>query len=390
MSVPFENLASSDLVVDEIYLGGPSSNISSEVLSKLMNVGNSGGFRSRGNSKTFDLKYVVLFTTGEDIDWKDEIDPETGKFIYFGDNKAPGRELHDKRNTKMGNLILRECFDRLHNGSRQGIPPFFIFSKDVGRNVRFRGLAVPGYPGLPANEDLVAIWSIKDGYRFQNYKSVFTILDVPIIKREWIKDLLEGKGASSNYVPEEWKNWLINGTYKPLVAEKTKKYRNKLEQIPVSKKDKEIIEIIYSYFNTGQAFEPCAAAIAKLMDSNIMKYDITRATRDGGRDVVGKYKIGFGNSSIIVDFSLEAKRYALGSGVGVKQTSRLISRLRHRQFGILVTTSYVDEYTYKEIIEDEHPIIIISATDIISILSRAGYKDKETVRKWLTSNFSRD
>jgi hypothetical protein len=33
---------------------------------------------------------------------------------------------------------------------------------------------------------------------------------------------------------------------------------------------------------------------------------------------------------------------------GVREMSRLISRLRHRQFGVLVTTSYVDNQAYRE------------------------------------------
>ncbi|WP_026674053.1 restriction endonuclease [Alkalihalobacterium bogoriense] len=390
MVVSFADLPNSDLIVDELYLGGGSGNLSDEVLSKLMYVENSGGFRVRGNKKNFDLKYVVLFTTGGEIDWIDEIDIENGKFTYFGDNKKPGRELHDLRNKKMGNIILRECFNRLHSGDRSEIPPFFIFSKETGRNVRFRGLAVPGYEGMTANEDLVAIWSIKEGCRFQNYKSIFTILDVSSISREWIKDLLDDNGLMSKHVPKVWKDWKISGTYKPLKAIKSTEYRRKQEQIPTSKNDLEIIETIYYYFKTGQAFEPCAGQIAQLMDLNIINYDVTRATRDGGRDIVGKYRIGLESSSILVDFALEAKRYALGSGVGVKETSRLISRLRHRQFGILVTTSYVDEYTYKEIVEDQHPIVIISAIEIVSILKRSGYKTKETVLKWLQANFNRE
>jgi hypothetical protein len=44
---------------------------------------------------------------------------------------------------------------------------------------------------------------------------------------------------------------------------------------------------------------------------------------------------------ISLDFALEAKCYAPENGVGVKELSRLISRLRHRQFGILVTTSFL-------------------------------------------------
>ena len=70
--------------------------------------------------------------------------------------------------------------------------------------------------------------------------------------------------------------------------------------------------------------------------------EVTRRTRDGGRDALGMYRIGMRESSILVGFSVEAKCYAPGrASVGVKDLSRLISRLRHRQFGVLVTTSFV-------------------------------------------------
>lgn len=389
MAINFEDLDSADLILDEIYLGGKNGNMSDEVLSKLMYVENSGGFRARGTKKEFELKYVVLFTTGEDVDWIDEIDIENGKFTYYGDNKTPGKLLNDENSKKKGNYILEECFNRLHSGDRSKIPPFFIFQKEKGRDMRFRGIAVPGYEGITANEDLVSLWSIKNERRFQNYKSIFTILDVGFISKSWIKDLIDNKGLESEHVPKPWKDWITTGKYTPLKAIKIKGYRTKKEQIPTSRIDLEIIKTIYDYFETGQAFEPCAGRIAQLLDSNIINYEITRETRDGGRDVIGRYRIGIETSSILIDFSLEAKRYKLDSGVGVKETSRLISRLRHRQFGILVTTSYVDQYTYKEIIEDGHPIVIISAKEIVSTLKRNGYKNKDEVLKWLQTNFAR-
>ena len=71
-----------------------------------------------------------------------------------------------------------------------------------------------------------------------------------------------------------------------------------------------------------------------------------------------------------MDFALEAKCYGPSESVGVRQVSRLISRLRHRQFGILVTTSYLDVYAYKEIKEDQHPILVIAARDIADLVSR--------------------
>ena len=52
----------------------------------------------------------------------------------------------------------------------------------------------------------------------------------------------------------------------------------------------------------------------------------------------------------------------------MKQMSRLIARIRYRQFGIMLTTSYVDSVAYKEVVEDGHPILIVTASDIATIL----------------------
>lgn len=60
------------------------------------------------------------------------------------------------------------------------------------------------------------------------------------------------------------------------------------------------------------------------------------------------------------------------------------SRLRHRQFGILVTTSYLSAQAYSELKEDGHPVVLITAIDIVTILkSRLGSID--SIRRWLDS-----
>ena len=62
-----------------------------------------------------------------------------------------------------------------------------------------------------------------------------------------------------------------------------------------------------------------------------------------------------------------------GNGGGVRYTSRLISRLRHRQFGVLVTTSPLDAQAYKEIREDGHPVVVLAGRDIVDILKKLGF-----------------
>lgn len=49
--------------------------------------------------------------------------------------------------------------------------------------------------------------------------------------------------------------------------------------------------------------------------------------------------------------------------------------------------AYVGDQAYKEIIEDEHPIVIISGRDIIEILYNAGICSVELLNDWLSTNF---
>src|SRR5262249_43769914 len=115
--------------------------------------------------------------------------------------------------------------------------------------------------------------------------------------------------------------------------------------------------------------------------------DLTRPSRDGGRDAVGLYRLGYGEATIQADYALEAKCYSFENSVGTRELSRLISRLRHRQFGVIVTTSYVHHQAYQEIREDQHPVIIVSGRDIVAILAKAGLTSLVDVKEWLAVNF---
>jgi hypothetical protein len=120
----------------------------------------------------------------------------------------------------------------------------------------------------------------------------------------------------------------------------------------------------------------------------VLTWKITRRVRDGGRDAVGRYMIGPPGDPVAVDFALEAKCYdPVGRGIGVKEASRLISRLRHRQFGVLVTTSFVGDQAYREIREDGHPVVILCAKDITELLAQHGIATVPEVRRWLQREF---
>ena len=380
-----EKLDQRDLVVDAVYEGGRNGNSSDDPLPGLLGVSNQGGFRYLGRKNA--LKLVVLTTSLDDPNWPDELDPVSGLFTYYGDNKMPGKELHDT--PRFGNKILKDLFSFSYSSieHRNTFPPILLFQKTgVYRDLKFLGLAVPGAKGLSHNEDLVAIWKVSSGQRFQNYRAKFTVLDCQPVTRSWINDIKMGSAFTSAYCPQVWSQWVKTRLYKPLTSSPTIEYRNKNEQLPDSQDGFKIINFLINYFsNNPYAFEKCAAELIKMMMPNISHIYNTRPSRDGGRDAIGKYMIGGGDSSIEIEFAMEAKCYdPSSSSVGVRDTSRLISRLRHRQFGILVTTSYVNSQAYKEIKEDGHPVIIISAKDIVKILKREFTEDFQ-ITNWVKS-----
>ncbi|MGA9602337.1 MAG: hypothetical protein WBS22_19175, partial [Methylocystis sp.] len=68
--------------------------------------------------------------------------------------------------------------------------------------------------------------------------------------------------------------------------------------------------------------------------------------------------------------------------------SGLISRIRHRQFGVLVTTSFIARQAYEEVREDRHPIIFFSGGDIVNILMINGFNSLELVEQLLKNEFA--
>lgn len=403
--VEFSKLSEEDLIVDAIYESSHDGQLSGEPISKLLpGLGNMGGFRSSGKEK--DKNLVVLFSTGEDKDWPDTLDLNTGQFIYFGDNKTPGHEIHETQ--KGGNKILRRVFELLHASppNRVLISPFLIFKKypteNGSRSVQFKGIAVPGYPGMAGTEDLVAVWKTTNGQRFQNYKSSFTVLDIPVITRDWVNDILAGNVNSDN-APDVWRRWVETGHYQPLKSEPTTIIRSDQEQLPDTPLKREILNAVWLHFDHEDdsekrrrafIFERFSARIFQMHDHRVIVDEITRGVIDGGRDAVGRYLLGLTDDPVYAEFSLEAKCYQPGTEgmqanrIGVKEVSRLISRIRHRQFGVLVTTSTVSKQAYQEVREDRHPIIFIAGRDIAEILIKSGYNTKDSVNEFLNSEFA--
>lgn len=394
MEVSFEELGDANLIVDTIYKGGKVSGKASEVLSKLMpGCSNSGGFRKVMRKDGSGLPaFVVLYTSMQELAWPDYLDEETGIFRYYGDNRSPGRAILDT--PRKGNLLLEFVFECLNskNGSIKDIPPFFVFKKTGnGWDVQFLGLAAPGNPRISPDKDLVAFWRTIDEKRFQNYEAYFTILDtVEPIDRRWLKELIFNHENSIQYAPSVWKNFISKGRngISPLIAKKLPKIPTKYDQLQSDNEGNVCLNQIRNYYKDNPyGFEICAKDIVEKMDNKFQDFSLTRPWRDGGRDALGYYVIGSGgkaNYPLRIDCALEAKCYSPNVSVGVRQMSRLISRIRYRQFGIMLTTSFVDKQAYQEVIEDGHPILIVTASDIAHILRRNSITSSN-IEGWLES-----
>jgi len=374
--------------LDATYVGGSQANVGADPIGRLLKVGNQGGFRFSGGSGLDSCRLAVLYTDGRNLDWPDYIDHESGRFVYFGDNRTPGAELHDT--PRGGNTFLREVFSALHSAPsrRDKIPPVFVFEKGTrGRDVIYRGLVAPGSDDTTPIEDLVAVWKSTRGSRFQNYRATFTILDCEHISRVWIDSIARGETLGLG-CPDAWKEWVATGRYRPLRAERTTVVRTKAEQLPETEDGVRVIRATHKYFSPmPHFFESCAARLWRMSAPSTTEIDVTRPSRDGGRDAVGRYALGPVADRIHIDFALEAKCYEMDHGSGVRDISRLVSRLRHRQFGVFVTTSYVSEQAYEEIRQDQHPVVIMAARDIVETLRREQRGSEESVLEWLRSEF---
>lgn len=392
--VEFDDLEEAELIVDCIYKGGTKPNMSAEPFHKLIpGCENAGGFRKKnredGSGK---YAYIVLYTSMEELEWPDYLDKETGIFRYYGDNRKPGNELTNTK--KKGNKILEMVFELLNSGqSLEDMPPFFVFKKTGnGRDIQFLGLAAPGNPKISSDRDLIAFWRTMDDNRFQNYEAYFTILDTgkEPISKEWIKSLIYNHNENLKYAPKAWKKFIKMGRngIQALQAPKTIVIPSKFNQLQSDVEGTICLERIRNrYKEFPQNFEACATDIITKMDNNFIDFTLTRPWRDGGRDAIGYYAIktgGMVNHPLKIDCALEAKCYEQNNAVGVKEMSRLISRIRYRQFGILITTSYINAQAYKEVVEDGHPILIVTASDIATILRRNSI-DSHNVDDWLNN-----
>lgn len=212
------------------------------------------------------------------------------------------------------------------------------------------------------------------------------MLDESVISRSWIDHVLAGRPDIG--APRAWARWVDGGAYDALVAPPTTQHRTRAEQLPADAQGMGLLNTLWGYFRDDPVrFERCGVELFRFAVPGLENVDLTRPTRDGGRDALGQLAVGPAADPIRLDFALEAKCYEPGNLVGVREVSRLISRIKHREFGVMVTTSYVHDQAYREIREDGHPIIVFSGADIVNTLRAVGITTIAALQAWLAQEF---
>jgi hypothetical protein len=215
-----------------------------------------------------------------------------------------------------------------------------------------------------------------------------TVLRAPSISRRWLVDIVSGVASTdSHHCPASWRRWVETGFYDALEAQRPRVPRPKKHQMPVDAFEQEILRTLFEEF-TDREFEYAAAELVKLMDERFIELEVTPRSRDGGRDVVGLYKVGHDQHQLKLSVFIEAKKWDPNSGIGVKPVSRLISRIKHRDLGVFITTSYFDTQVQKELIDDNHPVLLVSGGDIARLLAMKGIS-RGQLKDWVAQVRSR-
>jgi hypothetical protein len=214
-----------------------------------------------------------------------------------------------------------------------------------------------------------------------------------VVSRKWIEALESGE-TDANSAPVVWNMWLKSGLYRPLQPKHTAHVRSIAEQLPLEDSKKALLFKLYRYFNsTPGRFEYFAADIFRMSDPRVILEGVIRNPVDGGYEAFGRYILGLAADPIYVGFTLEGKCYNPGFGqrkrksVGVKETSRLISRLKNMQIGVLVTTSVIAEQAYQEARAEKYPVIFLCGSDIVAILHERGISTVKALEAWLSENY---
>jgi hypothetical protein len=326
--------------------------------------------------------------------WHDEFDLDHGHVRYYGDHKpgvlgVPGATL--------GNKLLLEAFE-LHSGNdrslRLAAPPLLLFRS---RTVHVGGRAVvKGHvefcgAALIERLEYVVQRDAKTGSSFPNIVLDLAVVDLAsagdMLDMRWIDDRRDASLSASDalrHAPASWKHWVDQGRSAiPRVRRRvmSSRVKGRGDQTPSSNTpDAALLAEIYEFFEGRKhSFELLAARVAAnaLGDHGGVYREgwLSRAGGDGGLDFVARLDVGSAASNTPLVILGQAKCVAPTSSISPDEVARVVARLRRGWIGVFVTTGVFSRQAQVEVIDDEYPIVLIPAAELVEHVRRIAARD---------------
>jgi len=171
-------------------------------------MGNSSGMRGfkyiNKPRKTSLKAFVILITSNVgDIrgnnKWKDAINTESKKIMYFGDAKMDQKK---KAEDFLGNKIVLNISDHILEGKCEFIPPILHFTKERVGYMKFNGLCIMN--------DLKRSFHIENDIKVRNYILDLKILDVDYISLDWLHLRRIDYNSSLKIQPDHWSEYITS------------------------------------------------------------------------------------------------------------------------------------------------------------------------------------
>jgi hypothetical protein len=325
--------------------------------------------------------------------WHDEFDLDHGHIRYYGDHKPttigfPG--------SSKGNKALLDAW-RLHSGvtqaERSTAPPLLVFrSKTIHRDGRAVVKGHVEFCGAALIERLEYVVQ-RDPESERSFPNIVVDLAVVAgdssdsIEMRWIDDRrdpsLDGM-ATLRHAPESWRRWVREGRAAiPRVRRRvlSSRVRSAQDQMPArGTAEFDALHAIYSFFDGRKhSFELLASRVAgELLRQSGANYHpgwLTRSGGDGGVDFVGRLDVGatVANTPLVV--LGQAKCVTPGTSISPDQVARVVARLRRGWIGVFVTTGVFSRQAQVEVIDDQYPLVLVSARTLAEQVLRMAAAD---------------
>lgn len=299
--------------------------------------------------------------------WQDEIHPDIGYALYYGDSKVEHLQAPDTR----GNRVMLNAFKR-HSSpdptDRRKAEPLILFRRKEKGVVEFAGF------GIIERVSRVTQVDLPSGRPFTNYAFELLLFDLRAEGEdfcwEWISARRLGEKTDKECLelaPASWQVWVKKGAAAlSLVRRSIAKIslESKEEQLPEpGSVEAKILQQILEFYdgNRKHRFEAVAELIAQsVLGGAAGVYDlgwVSPRGHDFGIDFVGRLSLGtgFARTPLIVLGQAKCERSATSG----RDIARTVARLQRGWIGCYVTTSYFSDPVQQEVIEDKYPIALI-------------------------------